>query len=124
MASHLMDNIAKALAGQVPRRQALKIISAGIGGIILSSLGAKTALAGDACAASTECDGGIAEHPEIKGRCCFNIPGANYCCKANEYCPQTGSTCVVTCASGRICGGTCCTNNGTCTGTTGTDCPA
>jgi hypothetical protein len=41
MSTHLMDDIAKTLAGRMPRRQVLKLITAGISGAVMAHLGVK-----------------------------------------------------------------------------------
>jgi hypothetical protein len=76
MASHLIDDVAKALAGGMNRRQALKFITAGLSAAIMGSLAF-----GD-----TKCKKG-------EEKCGPNCCPHNWDCIDNKKCCQHDHTC-------------------------------
>ncbi len=92
MGNHLIDDVAKALAGSMPRRQALKLITGGLSAGILGFLGVRAASAAKCASNQTACGYG----------CCNN--DTQVCLNGNKCC-EKGST---------VCKGSCCPPGSTC----------
>jgi hypothetical protein len=83
--SYLIDDVARTLAGPMPRRKALRLLSTVVAGGILSTLGLKQARAqSKPCKTGTTACGSV-------------------CCKQNETCCNNTVCCAQneTCANGR-----------------------
>ena len=79
--SYLIDDVAKTLAGPMPRRKAFRLIGGVIAGAFMTTIGAKRVFADD-CGGTHTC--------KCIGKCC--APGL--CCLSTGCSTTSGSTCV------------------------------
>jgi len=115
MSDHLLDNVARIMASQVPRRQAVKLIASGFAAAVMAHFGIRSLLAQTSPSLtqgsnSVKCGNGYCP----PGSSCIN----KQCCPSNLVCgsgtSQTCcpplSTCIDNncCASSQVCGKTCC----------------
>lgn len=133
---HQFDELAKALAGDVPRRKALRLLGGTLAGALLAALSRR-----EARAAPSECAVLCGKNAFISGplhaacrqacqqceaditRICFSPTGARCCPPETTCCPTpTGSTC---CPAGQVCCSPagCCEVGRVCCGPAGC-CPA
>jgi hypothetical protein len=110
--AHQFDELAKALAGGISRREALRRVGTGIAATLLASLRLDRAWAG--------CRSGTFLCPS--GTCCPNgtVCCGTRCCLSNQYC--VSGTCSPCPAGKFLCGQSCCSNGSSCCGGT-TCCP-
>jgi hypothetical protein len=118
-----LDYAARMLANNMPRRQALRLILAGVAGAALGALGLPKAWA-TTCPSGKVLCGPAGCVPN--GTCCNSKTGA-VCPSSQCYNPGTGYLCCPTgrvvcgnkrcCAKGEVCAGTkCCAANKVCKG--------
>lgn len=94
--SYVIDDVSRALARQIPRRTALKVLFGAVSGAVGSMFAVKQASATTKCGSGQFACGGI---------CCAN---GEVCCNVAPYkafCAPAGHTC---------CGNTCCSSGETC----------
>ena len=136
--SALIDDISRAIASPVSRRQAFKMVSGAVGSALLASLGLGRATramgadgtddpqcprfwvrcngkcypSGSSCCASTVCD---EFHQCCRDHCCGNLQSCcgSSCCNARSSCCGNSTCCPwgVACCNGKCCsqpGAICC----------------
>ena len=132
--SFLIDDLARALASPMPRRQAVRAVTGLLGGSVLGSLGLKRAIAQSAAGAcprgTTKCGTICCESGKTccttsskpfcitAGKVCcgsFSCTKGKICCTTSSkpFCATAGKTCCGSTACGK--GQTCC-HNSTCCG--------
>lgn len=94
--SYVIDDLSRALAGQMPRRKVLKLLVSALGGAVASTFAVKQARA------TTTCPSG----KKACGDCC--CAEGEVCCNVAPYkafCAPAGHTCCGTacCSSAEIC---------------------
>ena len=84
--TYFTDEVARILAGPMPRRRALKLLSGVLAGAFLSSIGVQRAKAGSGCASCT-----------VRQLCCNNacINSEYYQCCNGEACSTKAVCCSV-----------------------------
>jgi hypothetical protein len=94
------DELAKALAGGISRREALRRMGAGLAATLLASLGLDAAWAGGSCngvtcARNQLCTNGVCHTVCTTGRiACLTAGYRAWCCPGTSACGPTPFTCV------------------------------
>jgi len=123
MSDHLLDKVARIMASQVPRRQAVRLIATGLAAAVAAHFGIRSVLAQNS-------------PNTVNGKCTGNtpVPCGKTCCSAGEFCLNNAVCCPsknacisgfsqVCCSSGTICaGGQCCQPGQVCSSWGGSIC--
>jgi hypothetical protein len=97
---HQFDELAKAVAGGISRREALRRVGAGLAATLLASLGLETAWGGGTCSGVTcarnqLCMNGVCHTVCGPGRrACLTAGYRAWCCPGTSACGSTPYTCV------------------------------